>query len=135
LAEDGNAAVEFALLLPVLVLILLGTIDFGRFAYAAISITNAAQAGASACAYIPCESYAGSIPQVVINESAPNIDIQASSITVTQLGSGPGCTAERPCLRVDVEYDFSTLVDWPGIPSPFTIARSAQVVTALETPP
>src|SRR5438034_6510408 len=41
------AAVELAILLPVLVLIVLGCIDFGRFAYNYIAVTNAARAGAA----------------------------------------------------------------------------------------
>ncbi len=47
-AERGAAAVEFALLLPVLVVILLGTIDWGYFFFAEQVVTNAAREGARA---------------------------------------------------------------------------------------
>ena len=43
----GATAVEFALVLPVMVTLLLGTVDFGRFAYTQIAVTNAARAGAA----------------------------------------------------------------------------------------
>src|SRR2546423_13511130 len=41
------AAVELAVLLPVLTTIVLGCVDFGRFAYNYIAVTNAARAGAA----------------------------------------------------------------------------------------
>ena len=43
----GAAAVEFAVILPLLVTIVLGCVDFGRFAYNYIALTNAARAGAA----------------------------------------------------------------------------------------
>src|SRR5215469_8933308 len=44
--DRGAAAVEFALLLPVLLFILFGIIDFGRALNAQITITQAAREGA-----------------------------------------------------------------------------------------
>jgi Flp pilus assembly protein TadG len=46
--ERGAAAVEFALVLPVLLLIIFGIIDFGRMLYTKITLTEAAQTGARA---------------------------------------------------------------------------------------
>ncbi len=46
--ERGAAAVEFALVLPVLLLVIFGIIDFGRMLYTKITLTEAAQAGARA---------------------------------------------------------------------------------------
>jgi Flp pilus assembly protein TadG len=42
----GAAAIETIMILPVFMLIFMGCIDFGRFAYAFIAVTNAARAGA-----------------------------------------------------------------------------------------
>lgn len=44
--EQGAVAVEFALLLPVLLVILLGIIEFGRVYNAQITVTQAAREGA-----------------------------------------------------------------------------------------
>jgi Flp pilus assembly protein TadG len=41
----GQALVELALSLPILMLIMVGITDFGRYSYAAIEVSNAAHAG------------------------------------------------------------------------------------------
>jgi len=43
---DGQALVEFALVLPILVLILMGIIEFGRIFFAYLVITEMAREGA-----------------------------------------------------------------------------------------
>jgi len=45
--RQGASAVELAIILPLLVTIALGCVDFGRFAYSYIALTNATRAGAS----------------------------------------------------------------------------------------
>ena len=47
----GQALVEFALLLPLLLLLILGAMDIGRMFYTKIVITNAAREGANYLAY------------------------------------------------------------------------------------
>jgi Flp pilus assembly protein TadG len=44
-SERGAAAVEFAILLPLLLMLVLGTIEFGRAYNAQITLTNAARDG------------------------------------------------------------------------------------------
>ena len=44
--EDGQAMVEFALILPIFLLILCGIIDFGWLFYNQISLNNACREGA-----------------------------------------------------------------------------------------
>src|SRR4051794_19598668 len=46
--ERGSAAVEFALVVPFLLLILLGIVEYGRVYFMQNSITNAARVGARA---------------------------------------------------------------------------------------
>ena len=47
-ADRGAAAVEFALLLPLLLILVFGIIDFGRMLNAQITLTEAAREGARA---------------------------------------------------------------------------------------
>ncbi len=42
----GAAAIELAIIMPVLLLLIFGCFDFGRFAYVSIAVTNAVRAGA-----------------------------------------------------------------------------------------
>ncbi len=49
-SDRGAAAVEFALLLPLLVMLVFGLIDFGRAINAQITLTQAAREGARALA-------------------------------------------------------------------------------------
>jgi Flp pilus assembly pilin Flp len=48
LLERGAAAVEFAFILPILLLVIGGTVDFGRALYTQVTLTNAAREGARA---------------------------------------------------------------------------------------
>ena len=49
-ADRGAAAVELALVLPVLLLVLFGVIDFGRMLHTQLKLTEAAREGARAAA-------------------------------------------------------------------------------------
>lgn len=51
--ESGQAIVEAALLLPILLLFLLGTVDLGRAFTIYVSVANAAREGARYCALHP----------------------------------------------------------------------------------
>lgn len=58
-SDGGQSLVEFALALPVLLLLLLGLADFGRAFYYTTIISNAARAGA---AYLSQNPAAGQLP-------------------------------------------------------------------------
>ena len=45
-ATRGQSVVEFALVLPILLLVLAAAIDLGRFSYAYVAVQNAAKEGA-----------------------------------------------------------------------------------------
>ena len=76
----GQAVVEFALSLPVLLLLILGVLDAGRGVIAAVSINNAAREGAryaalhlhdGTCSSLNCQTEA----HAVVSNSALGIDI------------------------------------------------------------
>jgi Flp pilus assembly protein TadG len=50
--DRGAAAVEFALVLPVLLLVIFGIVDFGRMLYIKITLTQAAESSARATAIL-----------------------------------------------------------------------------------
>lgn len=124
--DRGAAAVEFALLLPVVLLIIFGIIDFGRMLNAQITLTEAAREGARAAALVKpggqaagiarakqaAASAVGMISPVVTDCSDPATVNATTDITYTfkfvtplglLIGSGGTVTLEgqgvMPCLH------------------------------------
>jgi Flp pilus assembly protein TadG len=133
-SRRAAAAVELAIILPVLTLLALACLDFGRFAYHHIAVTNAARAGAQ---YAITNSYAPDAEAVwrtqvelsaraeLSSQSADDSGSLTTTIAVTVDASG------RRQLRVEATYTaFQTLVSWPGIPDN-PVLRSAVVVPAI----
>ena len=95
--DRGAAVVEFALLLPVLLLLLFGIIDFGRALNAQITITQAAREGARLVAL--------NQPNVVSRTQAAAVGLSPVSASVTSScppGAGQGVNA-----TVVTSYSFS----------------------------
>ena len=81
-SERGSAAVEFALLVPVLLLIVFGIIDFGRALNAQETLTQAAREGARLAAL--------NQPNVVNRTQAAATGLSPVSVTVTACPAGAG---------------------------------------------
>jgi Flp pilus assembly protein TadG len=91
--DRGAAAVEFALVLPLLLILIFGIIDFGRLLNAKITLTEAAREGARATALLggdagseraraAADGYAIEDPAVAPCPSSPGPDDDAT-VTVT----------------------------------------------------
>lgn len=83
--QRGAAAVELAILLPVVLLIIGGIVDFGRVFFTKIELTNAAREGARA-AIVTGTPATGITARVTA--AVPGIDPARLSIVAT-----PSCTA------------------------------------------
>lgn len=81
--DNGQALVELALSLPVLVLLLLGAVEFGRFAYLAIELTNAAKAAAQYGAQNSVTGVDVSGMQALAAQDAPEVTAQCTNFTTT----------------------------------------------------
>lgn len=92
--QKGQSLVEFALILPVLVIILGGVLDLGRVYFAYVAVTDAAAEGATYAAIHPgdtdeicARAQAASSGVVEIEEGMVEVDYSAltsgSPITVT----------------------------------------------------
>ena len=55
-ADRGAAAVEAAFIVPIMILIVFGSLDFGRALWWKIQVTNAAREGASYARLFPCNA-------------------------------------------------------------------------------
>ncbi len=118
--------VELALLLPFLLWIAAGIIDFGRVYYYDVAVIGAARHGARAAADLRNPDSA--VKQAVVDDSAPLV-IPLSDITISVDPSGarsPGKT-----VTVQVVYYFEPITPIVGALFPggkVTISRSASMV-------
>src|SRR5713226_5721761 len=104
----GQNAVEFALLLPVLMLILFGILDLGRLFFAAIAITNAARDGARYGIEHPTD-VSGIQARVQAEIAGTGIVLDPTLITRV---CPSGCGSGTP-IRVEVTYNLQLIL--PGI--------------------
>lgn len=124
--EKGQALVEFALVLPFMLLLLFALVDFGRGFYTWLVVTNAAREGARVAAV---QSDAATVTSK-INSSAANLE--SSQLTIT-LGNVQG--PRGSATTVDLSYNFQfvtpigpmlTLVSGGSITAP-TISAHAEM--------
>ena len=131
LNERGVAAAEFALLLPVLLMILFGIIEFGMIMYSRELITNASREGARAgIVQGPPKRTEGEIIAIATTYLT-GTGINTANVTFTVTGEG---LTNPNTLTVTATYPYSFLIPYiptvVGIPNPLTI--TAQTVMRHE---
>ncbi|MGO8758648.1 MAG: TadE/TadG family type IV pilus assembly protein [Terracidiphilus sp.] len=146
-SESGSSLVETAVFLPLLFLLLLGVVDFGRAYYLADEVAGAAQAGA---VYGSQNITDTSGMANVAKLDAPDV----SGMTATGSwgcecsdGTNPSTScAAKPACGVNLVYyatvttsvTYKPMIPWPGfgsskgIGSSFTISRSVTMRSATE---
>ena len=130
----GQALVEFALLLPLLVFVLMGGADIARAYALQLAVQNGARAGAEAAAmdFSPTESEARARAIDEMNRT-PGMDSALATVTVTfGHDDGSACnldpTPAVPCFAtVRVQYTFSTVTPWPLVPNTANFDRSTSM--------
>jgi Flp pilus assembly protein TadG len=112
--EDGVAAVEFAIILPVLALILFGVLEFGRVWSQYQLYQGAAREGAR-CAAVKADTDQDCDIQTEIDQSAAPFETSEDA-TVQFVGGGSapnGCTPETVGQDVQVSWDQELEVNIP----------------------
>ena len=123
--DRGQALVELALIVPILIIIMLGVVDYGRVYFAYISVTNGARIGADYAASGPSEAAdtaaikAAALGDTtnLLNQSATNPDV-----TVVTANDSQGALY----ADVTMTYTFTTLFPWPGLPTSIDIERTVR---------
>ncbi len=124
--EKGAAAVEFAIILPLLVVFLFGIIEFGIIFYDKAMITNASREGArNGIVFRDPRVNVSEIQDVVDNYSSGRmITFGSSAPPVTTVPSG-ACVNHNDQLTVNVtyQYDFLLIPNFFGgiLPNSITI--------------
>ena len=122
----GAVMVEFGIMLPVLVLVAFGCVDFGRFVYEYNAITNAAGEGASYGSQVPQATVANVKAVVIAETSGLRPALTAAEVTVTTVGSSK--TEKAGTVTVTVSHVFtmvapSVFTYW-GLPASVTLGRT-----------
>ena len=103
-ADRGAAAVEFALVLPVLVLLLFGIIEFGRGYNAKIELTGAVREGARQLAL----GKSTAAVQAAVISAAPGLTLTAADVTV-----GTACPGGDANGNATVSAQYALAYDIP----------------------
>ena len=136
--EAGISTLEFALVAPLLMLMLFGATDFARLFYHGITVANAAGIGSfyGAQSNVKSVSYAA-IQQVATDDAADLEDVSASPSIYCDCPDGTEvdcitgvCTdygSPRVYSKTRVQQTFETLAPWPLIPSSVVVTRDAYI--------
>lgn len=110
-SERGAVAVEFAILAPILIMLLMGIMEFGRAYNAQVSLTNAAREGVRVMAVSNNQTSARTAAKNAAVALSPSL--ADSNITF----SAASCTTDAQ-MTVTINYTLSTVT---GIAGPFAM--------------
>jgi Flp pilus assembly protein TadG len=115
-SERGAAAVEFAIVVPVLIMLLLGIMEFSRAYNAQASLSAAAREGVRVMAIT--NDPAASRTAAENTAASLNPLLADSNITFKNLDTGTTTCASGNRIAATITYTLSTLT---GIAGPFTM--------------
>ena len=140
--DSGQSLVELALTLPLFLLILLGTAEFARFAWASIETTNAARAGVQygAQTHVTAADLAG-MQAAALNDGVNLTGLTATPTSTCACSTAASTTIACPTaissgscaspavvlvyVQVTTSSTVKPLYHWPGLPTTFTANGSA----------
>ncbi len=134
--ENGSAFIELALFTPVLLLMVVGAIDFARVYFADISLTNAAAVAVRYGARsVSASSDTNGMQAAATNDGADLTTMTALATTYCSCGSGThqtcpatSCNGANPAhryVKVQTAYTFNTFFPIPGFPATVPMTRTA----------
>lgn len=136
--EGASSLIEAALLLPIVVLLLLGSVDFGRAWYINLEIAGASEAGALYGVQNPVDT-AGMQAAAVLD--APDISsLTSTAVYGTECSDGTSVTASTLpvplCLVNSVTYvevatsmQYKPYFTYPGMNATWTLASKTRLRT------
>lgn len=120
--RSGTATLELAVVLPLLILLFVVGVDFARVYYFNLTLINAAEGGALyASAHPDNVSKKDKIKTVALADTknlSPDPKVSSSSSIDSN---------NIEYVTVEVQWDFNTVVPYPGVPRPLTLTRSVKM--------
>lgn len=130
LRTDGQSLIEFALLIPMLLLLILGTMDIGRLFYMRMVLTNAAREGVNYLAYFPedkDQGYAHTFFMIANEANSSNVDFADLVVNITGC-----CTPGQPVgvtISTQVDLVFDGVLQFFGLmEGPVQLTSSVRMV-------
>jgi len=135
---EGLAAVEFAVIAPVLSLVMICTVDLGLGFYRKMQVQNAAQAGAeyaatrgfNAGAIASAMASATGLATVQASPQPYQFCGCASASGVAAAACGTNCTGGAQAgtyVTVSAQADYATLIPYPLLPDSYTFTAQSTV--------
>jgi Flp pilus assembly protein TadG len=142
--EDAQSLVELALVVPLFLLLLLGSAEFARFAWAAVLTSNAARAGAAFGAVNPVNAANTAGIQDAATKDSSVLSLQPPTVTspcaCSDGTSIPDCTQSLTVckvpatiinyVQVNTSSTVTPLMHYPGLPTSFTVTGKSIMVVA-----
>jgi len=123
----GQSLAEFAIVLPVLLILVLGSIDLGRLFFAYISVSNAARIGAQYASASPDAST--DVTGIRDAAVADTNGLVGTSSTNPDVSTATGADAQgHMYAEVTVDYTYSTIFPWPVIPGSVSVERTVRAM-------
>ena len=126
----GQSLIEFALVLPLLLVLILGAMDLGRMFYTKIVLTNTAREGANYLAYFPGDrdnSYANT--ELIIEAEATSSNVEYSALVVNYLNCCTVGDQVGVSITTTVDLVFGSFLQSLGlINGPLTLTSTTWMV-------
>lgn len=124
---DGTIAIEYGLILPVLLLLTLGIMDIGRLLWTYITLTRATEAAAR-CAAVNTTlcGTSSAVQDYAVQQAWGLNDVTAAQIAVMDASCGKQVTAT---------YNFKFIIPWPGTASPLGSSNAITLSATACYPP
>lgn len=129
--ERGSALVEFGLCMPIMLALLLGAVEYGRMAFAAIEVSNAAKAGVQ---YGVQSTDTAADPTGIQNAAAndaPDITLGTTTSSYSCVCSDGNASSCQPTdcpgahietiLTVNTQATFNSVIRVPGLSNSITL--------------
>ncbi len=118
--ERGSAAVEFALILPLFMLLVLGSLDWGYYFFVTQVVTNAAREGARAGTLDPTDD------SLAVSDATSTASTYLTKAGLTGTAQ-VNATLVGNAVRVDVSYPAGSLTGFTEIIIPDAVTVRAEM--------
>ncbi len=130
--DRGQGLTEFAIVIPVFLIVVGAIFDFGFMLYSRLTVINAAREGARTAVMLADRTTIEAV--VASTVKSVSFALTTSSLTIESpcVPAGSCDIGAKPepgdSVEVTVTYQYQTFFPWPFIPTPLTLSSTVQMV-------